>query len=998
MGKKILDFIKKEIKPYNSLFTLFMYSIFSLIYTYPLVLYLNKYIIGDLEGDMWKHVWGFWWVKKRIFEDGVLPLFTSILNYPYGGSLFFIDPLGALWSIPLQSVLSVELAYNLLVLFNLTFGAFCAYLLANYFIKNKAAAFYSGAVYAFTAYMLAYITSGVSETFNIAWMPLFLYFFVRFLNENSEVYAILAGLTLFFVTMGSFYYGSFTTITGMFYFFYFAWQKYKKIVLSKKDGERKRDGIVERMNILSDNPDLSPAMATSSQMYRQIFQADASRRKPGSFIHSVLNPARGKAGKKVMGFRDWLLKIVSYVAIILIIVTLPLILYFLPSYMNSVNKSLVSFVGVAVTLILTLISSLVYVFWFYRQELKNFIYSLQGYFYSDNPVYVKRKMYFIFGMYAISILGFIHLLSVVRQDTTAAIFRVASLMTSSIIIALILTYLQFKGRESKWERMKKERKAKDKVETDSEGKATFLEYAQMIVPLFVLVLGVMNLLRIIVFYQEIEKVFGLANIMGNLAVSMLIVVASLIHIISSKIYMKWELFVNLYIDPEVKGPKKTPELVRKIVGRNIIISIILLLAISLPPVILFFRGFSPDRYMKAWFIFTLVVAVIGTILFYLSRESRKKDKKEIEDSDISRYFKVMFRGPIMKLVIMSIVALALIGPLFYAFKASLTVSGGLVKRERSIEFIDLYLSQRFHNISRLADYVTPGKENLTRTYTVDRLTRSSYAGWITLILVVTAVFISRRRKSLWFWVFCGVFFTMFSLGPYLYVSENIHTNFRFPVYIFFYKYFPFFNQISIPYRFNLCAMLAFGILAGYGLSSLFRLWNRKHQQMVVTILALAMLFEVCIISPAPYPMPLSDLTMPEFYKKMADDKQEYGIIDSPIQRIKGELLPGEYFYYQMEHRKGIPYKVEGTIPVYIYENQFTVYLFNLEKGYSVAPPKKELLKQYLDELKKNRFKYIVVHNEYLKLSARERVHTYLQYFLGEPEIRDEGKLHIYKIY
>lgn len=992
MMQKIFNFIKREIKPYNTLFSLFMYSVFSLIYTYPLVLHLNKLVVGDLEGDMWKHLWGFWWVKKRIFEDKVLPLFTSILNYPYGGNLFFIDPLGALLSIPLQSVFPIHVVYNLLILINLTFGAFCAYLLAGYFVKNKAAAFYSGAVYAFTAYMLAYLTSGVSETFNIAWMPLFLYFFVRFLNENSESLAILAGLTLFMSVLGSFYYGSFTTLIGMFYFFYFAFQKYKKIVLLKKGEDGIDESILRKLNIFHEKIDPESSTTSSSDLYRQALKAESTRRKGEHFYTG----GRAHGGKKVLGFREWILSIIGYVSILLMIITLPLIMFFLPSYMATPNKSQLGFIGVTVSLIMVFLVSLIYALWFYRAEIKNFIYTLHGYFYSDNPLYVKRKMFLIFGSYTVSILGIMYLQSVIRQDTFPAIFRVASLTFAVIAVAIILTFMLFRGREHYLGKPLKDKISESEDKSRQEAKATFLEYSKVIVPWLIMFLSILNILRIIVFYQDIEKTLGFANIMGNLAVSILLLIAVLIHIISSRLYMKWKIFTQLYIDPELKESERTDEAVRWVIRRNIAITVILILAVSLPPLILFYRGFSPEMFMKSWFTFTFAVASVGAILFLLSRVTgRKMDPSQ--QSGFPAYMRIMLHGPIAKLFIMSIVALTLIGPLFYSFKSSLSGSQGLVKRERSLEFIDLYLSQRFHNISRLVDYVAPGKDRIQRTYTVDRLTRSSYMGWITLILAIAALFISRKRKSIWFWFFCAIFFTSFSLGPYLYVKENIHLNFRFPIYIFFYKYFPFFNQISIPYRFNICAMLAWGILAGYALSTLMRKMNGIQQKMAVTILALAMLFEVCIVSPAPYPLPLSDLTVPSFYHRIAQDPQEFGIIDSPIQRVKGELLPGEYFYYQMIHRKGIPYKVEGTIPVYIYENQFTVYLFNLEKGYSVSPPKEELLRQYLDELKKNKFKYIVVHNEYLRKSARQRVHAYLEYFLGKPE-KTERDLYIYRIY
>ncbi len=951
---------------------------------------------------MWKHLWGFWWVYKRIFEDGVLPLFTSILNYPYGGSLFFIDPLGAILSLPVQAFFPIGVAFNLLVILNLIFGAFCGYLLTNYFVKNKAAAFYSGAAFAFTAYLLAYITSGVSETYNIGWIPLFLYFYAKTLRENNEIFPIMAGICMFMVTFGCFYYGSFATIFGLFLFIYFAYDQFRKIVISGTGKKLPEIPFLRSLKKIAGSAGSSHAPTPASDQIHRKVASDTPRKKHRSIIPGSIYSGRSRTGKKVLGFRDWLLWILSYAAIVIMVIDLILIVFLLPVYMASPGGAGAGFWTLSMLLFLIFIASAVFVIWYNRPATRSLVFKIQGYFFSENPKYVKYKMYLIFGIYAIAILGFIHLWAVIRQDTPDVVFRVASLTIGAFIVAILMTFLDIRG-DIRFSRRKVEHKKKSGDTEKKEDRAIlFLEYARAFIPWMVLGISILNILRVMVFYKNIEEVFGVMNIAGNLVVSAILIAVSVGYIIHTKLYLKWKIFRRLYIEPERPAGIETPEMIaditRRLIRRNIVITGILLLSVALPPVVLYFRGFSPQEYVRYWILFALSIAVLGAIIYLLSRKRSKSDKTDKDDSPgTTRYFRIMLRGPIRRIVIMSIIAMALIGPLFYTFKASLEVSQGLVKRERSLEFIDLYLSQRFHNISRLVDYGLPGKQNVIRTYTVDRLTRSSYAGWITILLALSAIIWAKRRKYIWFWVFCAGFFIAFSLGPFLYVNDTIHTNFRFPLYIFFYKYFPFFNQISIPYRFNICAMLSLSILAGYALAHFFRTWKVKSQNLLVTILGLAMLFEICIISPAPYPIPLSDLEVPTFYRQIADDHQEYGIIDSPIQRVKGELLPGEYFYYQMVHRKGIPYKVEGTIPVYIYENQFTIYLFNLEKGYSVAPPREELLKQYLKDLQKNRFKYIVVHDRYLKKSAKERVHTYLRYFLGEPKKMDKD-LYIYKIY
>src|SRR5688500_2831508 len=107
--------IVRQFSQFSTTWVVLLYVVFALVVTWPLVLHLDDAVIGDMQSDVWKHLWGFWWVKQCLFEKGVLPLYTHLLNYPYGGSLFFIDPLGAVLSLPLQMVLPLGVAYNLIV-------------------------------------------------------------------------------------------------------------------------------------------------------------------------------------------------------------------------------------------------------------------------------------------------------------------------------------------------------------------------------------------------------------------------------------------------------------------------------------------------------------------------------------------------------------------------------------------------------------------------------------------------------------------------------------------------------------------------------------------------------------------------------------------------------------------------------------------------------------------------------------------------------------------
>lgn len=197
------------------------YFALSLLATFPLIFYMKSSIVGDYEGDMWKHIWGFWWIKDSILGSAVFPIKTYLLNWPYGGSLFFADPVDAVLSIPLQMVFGLSVSYNIMVLYNLTLGGVGAYFLSYYFIRNRATALISGCIYGYSPYVLAYsVSSGVSETLNIGYIPLFILFFIKTTEEESIKNPIIAALFLFIVSFACWYYGIFTIIFAFLWFVY----------------------------------------------------------------------------------------------------------------------------------------------------------------------------------------------------------------------------------------------------------------------------------------------------------------------------------------------------------------------------------------------------------------------------------------------------------------------------------------------------------------------------------------------------------------------------------------------------------------------------------------------------------------------------------------------------------------------------------------------------------------------------------------------------------
>lgn len=178
--------------------------------TWPVLLDPSGTVVGHPCSDVWKHMWGHWFIHKGITEQFTFALTSDLIRYPTGIEFMVIDPVNAVLSslIRILTGVSVPTAYNLVIWFDLLFGALAAYALAREEGCSKGGATVAGTIYAFNPYILSFgLASGVSENLSIPWIPLCLLFLLRTIRRPSVANALLTGVFYFLTALGTWYYG-----------------------------------------------------------------------------------------------------------------------------------------------------------------------------------------------------------------------------------------------------------------------------------------------------------------------------------------------------------------------------------------------------------------------------------------------------------------------------------------------------------------------------------------------------------------------------------------------------------------------------------------------------------------------------------------------------------------------------------------------------------------------------------------------------------------------
>jgi hypothetical protein len=163
----------------------FFFLAWALLFTYPLVTHMGDGVVLSTGDDAWLHLWDLWWADKSLVDLHTSPYFTYFLYHPTGVNLVYhsLDIFNGVLSIPLQHLLGLTWAFNLLLLANLTLDGLAAYWLCLERTGSVGAALVGGALFASAPLLGTSVNLGQLDEVTVWWLPLYILALYRALDS-----------------------------------------------------------------------------------------------------------------------------------------------------------------------------------------------------------------------------------------------------------------------------------------------------------------------------------------------------------------------------------------------------------------------------------------------------------------------------------------------------------------------------------------------------------------------------------------------------------------------------------------------------------------------------------------------------------------------------------------------------------------------------------------------------------------------------------------------
>lgn len=334
-------------------------------------------------------------------------------------------------------------------------------------------------------------------------------------------------------------------------------------------------------------------------------------------------------------------------------------------------------------------------------------------------------------------------------------------------------------------------------------------------------------------------------------------------------------------------------------------------------------------------------------------------------------------------------AALVVGP-FSLFYASMGAEDAVVTRDPAFVWMTLVM----HNMTDLVSLLRPGRvysPDLKAMFDEDLLV-VVYLGhallWPALLVLGTGW---RRLARPWALFFAA--FTLLSLGPFLYVAGayvSVDGGWIPLPFLGLFEAFPLFSRISHAYRFVVGASLALSVLVAWTVRALAE--RGVSPWLAVGWIGGLRLVETLWLSQAPFPLPVSEATIPAAYARLDGG----ALLDLPVSMPV--LARSRYSWYQLAHLGPMPYGLNDPSPTYLYLNRYTRYLIELERStVAYLPAALPFLDLALgqEDLVSRGLTWIVVHRDQYPTNQYPKVEQFLD--LTATPVWDDGDTRVYRL-
>lgn len=206
------------------LLALLLYGALAVVFTYPLVLNLDR-VNGS--GDPAVMVWSMAWISHALTTESAT-LYGANILHPAPDALARTDLLltSALLAAPFfLATGNALLGFNVVMLLTYVLSGYAVFLLVRRILSGRPyalqAALFAGGLYAFCPYRLAHVSQ--LNTMTTYWMPLILLFMHRYLEDGRRPRdLLLVGLFFSLNALSGLYYGAFAALMAALFFVFWS--------------------------------------------------------------------------------------------------------------------------------------------------------------------------------------------------------------------------------------------------------------------------------------------------------------------------------------------------------------------------------------------------------------------------------------------------------------------------------------------------------------------------------------------------------------------------------------------------------------------------------------------------------------------------------------------------------------------------------------------------------------------------------------------------------